>query len=58
MSFNFDVEVDVILIEMLGVDPDKDNLCRDLLVKKGYIFCEKYEHNEIFISANFKSSMV
>jgi FkbM family methyltransferase len=58
LSFNFDVEIDVILIEMLGVDHDRDNLCRDLLVNKGYIFCEKYEHNEIFISSHFKSSMV
>ena len=58
LSFNFDIEVDVILIEMLGVDHDRDNLCRDLLVSKGYIFCEKYKHNEIFISPHFHYSRV
>jgi len=55
MSFDFDIEIDVILIEMLGVQPDKDELCRKLLIEKGYIFSEKYKHNEIFVSPAYKS---
>ena len=58
MSFSFDIEIDVILIETLGVEPIKDELCRQLLLKNGYIFSEKCKHNEIFVSPRFKSSMM
>ena len=58
MSFSFDIEIDVILIETLGVEPIKDELCRQLLLKNGYIFSEKCKHNEIFVSPHFKSSMM
>lgn len=55
MSYNFDIKIDVILIEMLGVQPDKDDLCRQILTKNGYIFHQKFAHNEIYISPSFKS---
>ena len=56
LSYNFDIQIDVILIEMLGVQPDKDELCRQRLINNGYIFDQKFAHNEIFISSQFKSS--
>jgi FkbM family methyltransferase len=53
-SFNFDVKIDVILIEMLGVQPDSDELCRQILIDNGYIFDQKFAHNEIFVSPSFR----
>jgi FkbM family methyltransferase len=57
MSFNFDIEIDVILIETLGVEPTKDDQCRQLLIKNGFLFSEKCKHNEVFVSPSFKASM-
>jgi FkbM family methyltransferase len=47
-SWDFSIPIDVILIEMLGVQPEKDQACRDILQRNGYIFIEKYNHNEIY----------
>ncbi len=58
LSYNFDIQIDVILIEMLGVQPDKDNLCRNILINNGYIFDQKYKHNEIYVSKKFKSTLI
>ena len=47
-SWDFSVPIDIILIETLGVQPEKDELCRELLVKNNYKFITKHAHNEIF----------
>lgn len=50
MSWDFSVPIDVILIETLGGSQiEKEQLCRDILIKNGYIFDTKYKHNEVFI---------
>ena len=48
-SWDFSVPIDVILIEMLGIEADKEELCRKLLIEKGYKFDKKIAHNEVFI---------
>jgi FkbM family methyltransferase len=48
-SWDFSVPIDIILIEMLGVDNEKDELCRKLLVNNNYSFICKCAHNEIYI---------
>ena len=49
-SWDFSIPIDLILIETLGVQPDKDELCRQLLISNGYKFIQKFSHNEIFIN--------
>jgi FkbM family methyltransferase len=49
LSYNFKIPIDVILIETLGVQQERDQLCRDLLIKNNYIFSSKIAHNEIYI---------
>lgn len=50
LSWDFSVPIDVILIETLGGSQiEKEQLCRDILIKNGYNFITKYKHNEIFI---------
>ena len=53
-SWDFSIPIDVILIETLGVQPEKDELCREILIKNNYNFMTKYEHNEIFVHNTFK----
>ena len=47
-SWDFSIQIDIILIETLGVQPEKDDLCREILIKNNYKFIQKYKHNEIF----------
>ncbi len=47
-SWDFSIPIDIILIETLGVQPEKDELCREILIKNNYKFITKHEHNEIF----------
>lgn len=47
-SWDFSIPIDIILIETLGVQPEKDELCREILIKNNYKFITKYQHNEIF----------
>jgi len=47
-SWDFSIPIDIILIETLGVQPDKDDLCREILIKNNYKFITKYKHNEIY----------
>ncbi len=50
MSWDFSVPIDVILIETLGGSMiEKEEKCRDILIKNGYVFDTKYKHNEVFI---------
>jgi FkbM family methyltransferase len=52
LSWDFSVPIDVILIETLGgSQTEKEELCRNLLIKNGYKFSEKCQHNEIFVLA-------
>jgi FkbM family methyltransferase len=48
-SWDFSIPIDLILIETLGVQPEKDELCRQILIKNGYTFIQKFKHNEIFV---------
>lgn len=47
-SWDFSIPIDIVLIETLGVQPEKDELCREILIKNNYKFICKYKHNEIF----------
>ena len=47
-SWDFSIPIDIILIETLGVQPEKDELCREILIKNNYKFITKCHHNEIF----------
>ena len=47
-SWDFSIPIDVILIETLGVQPEKEELCRKILIQNNYKFITKYKHNEIF----------
>ena len=47
-SWDFSIPIDIILIETLGVQPEKDELCREILIKNNYKFITKCQHNEIF----------
>ena len=47
-SWDFSIPIDIVLIETLGVQPEKDELCREILMKNNYQFVSKYKHNEIF----------
>ena len=52
-SWDFSVPIDVILIEMLGKEEEKEmkkeEACREILLKNNYKFYTKYEHNEIYV---------
>jgi FkbM family methyltransferase len=53
-SWDFSVPIDIILIETLGVQPEKDELCREILIKNNYKFITKYQHNEIYASKMYE----
>lgn len=48
MSWNFSVPIDIILIETLGVEPEKEESCREILIQHNYKFVTKWQHNEIY----------
>jgi FkbM family methyltransferase len=48
-SWDFSIPIDVILIETLGVQPEKDQLCREILLTNNYKFIQKIHHNEIYV---------
>ena len=48
-SWDFSIPIDIILIEQLGLEKDRDELCRQVLLNNGYKFDTPYQHNEIFI---------
>ena len=47
-SWDFSIPIDVILIEVLGNQPEKHELCREILIKNKYKFICNCYHNEIF----------
>jgi len=48
-SWDFSIPIDLILIEILGVDHAKEEKCRELLHNNNYIFKERFHHNEIYV---------
>ena len=52
-SWDFSIPIDVILIETLGVEPEKEELCRQILIKNNFEFMTKHRHNEIYTSKSY-----
>jgi FkbM family methyltransferase len=52
-SWDFSIPIDIILIETLGANNEKDELCRNLLIKNNYKFVCKCSHNEIYATHNY-----
>lgn len=52
-SWDFSIPIDIILIEILGSDSEKEELCRKILIDNHYKFISKYKHNEIFAINTF-----
>ena len=52
-SWDFSIPIDVILIETLGVEPEKEELCRQILIKNNFKFMTKYRQNEIYTSKSY-----
>lgn len=52
-SWDFSIVIDIILLETLGVQPEKDEMCREILIKNNYKFITKWQHNEIFAINTF-----
>jgi len=48
-SWDFSVPIDIILIEMLDTNKEKNEMCRQILVKNNYFFYTLCSHNEIFV---------
>jgi FkbM family methyltransferase len=48
-SWDFSIPIKVILIEMLGADKERDEMCRKILIERGYRMDNVYKHNEIYI---------
>ena len=53
-SWDFSIPIDIVLIEILDVQPEKEELCRQILIKNNYKFITKYKHNEIFAINTYK----
>ena len=53
-SWDFSVPIDVILIETLETTPDKNELCRKILIENGYKFDVIFKQNEVFILNTFQ----
>jgi FkbM family methyltransferase len=53
MSWDFSIQIDVILIEILGNSQcEREEQCRQLLIHNGYKFDTKINHNEVFVLEN------
>jgi FkbM family methyltransferase len=52
-SWDFSIPIDIILIETLGYDLAKDQLCRDFLTKNNYQFVSICGCNEIYSHPNY-----
>jgi FkbM family methyltransferase len=51
-SWDFSVLIDLILIENLETDKLKSKKCYDILINNGYLFVQKFKHNEIYVLPN------
>ena len=54
MSWDFSIPIDLILIETLGVDPARDELSRQILLRNGYVLDNIFSYNEIYILKNLR----
>ena len=52
-SWDFSIPIDIILLETLGVQPEKDEQCRQVLMQNNYRFVTHHKHNEIFASNSY-----
>ena len=41
--------IDVILIELLQTDKERDEKCRKILQENGYVFDKRFGRNEVFL---------
>jgi hypothetical protein len=57
-SWDFSIPIDIILIEMLAVEPNKDQLCRDILIKNNYQFISICGCNEIYAHPNYNRDSI
>jgi len=48
-SWDFSVPIDVILIELLGQNQEREDMCRQILLDKGYKYIERFGRNEIYV---------
>ena len=53
-SWDFSVPIDVILMETLGCQPEREQMCRELLLQNNYRFIIKFKHNEIYALNTFE----
>ncbi len=53
-TFNWDIPVYIVLIEMAKHDLVKDENCRNFLISKGFEFDSEIGCNEVFINRNYK----
>jgi hypothetical protein len=48
-SWDFSVPIDLVMIEMLQDQTEKNEQCRQILLSHNYGFHSRHKHNEIFI---------
>lgn len=48
LSWDFLIPIDIILMETLEFNEQKNQMCRDILITNNYSFIKKCHHNEIF----------
>jgi FkbM family methyltransferase len=48
-SWDFSIPIYVILIEMLGSDKIREDLCRQILIDNKYTFYANCAHNEVYV---------
>lgn len=53
-TMDFNIPVYVIIIELDGHNTDKDNRCRDILIKNGFTFDKRININEFWINKNYE----
>lgn len=52
-TMDFTIPVFVIIIELDGHNPEKDQICRDILLEKGFTFDIRVNINEFWINKNY-----
>lgn len=55
-SWDFSIPIDIILMETLGTNPEKDEMCKNILIQNNYKFIANYHLNAIFASNRYKVS--
>jgi FkbM family methyltransferase len=55
-SWDFSIPIDVILIETLGEQLDREEWCREILLRNHYLFVTKYRHNEVYVLPSFAAN--